>query len=568
MGLRSGGGAALAGVAFGAGAVAGAAAVLAAGLRGPGALLGLVAVAAAAMAAALAAVWLGQRRDTRSGVAAIARRALVLEAIGDGVLVVDRAGVVIEWTPAAERRYGFTAAEAVGKRARELLYVRAAVEGTPDPLATLEAGADRCMVDQVHRRKDGADFEAEVVASALRDGGRISAVVLLVRDVSAQRQTERALRESEQRLGLALAAADADAWDWDRRTGRFFLGEGWAARMGITGALFGRLEDVAVLVHPEDRPRVLELLRRHAAAGRDAIMESEHRMLLADGTVRWVRMLGRATARDPDGAPARYTGTLRDVTESRALRARVEQGDRLASLGTLAAGVAREVERPVAWVAARLASARDALEVPPGEALPRERLPGLRDAVREAAAGTVRVRDIVAALRQFAAPADRAPAPVDVRAELETALGMARHELSQRARLRVDLPDSLPPVVAAPSELGQVFVNLLLHAAREVPEGRAEESELHVAAWAEEGGVAVEISGPGPGVPPDALPHPFDAMAPPRPGAAGDGLGLSIAHAIVSRVGGTIEVEGAPGRGSTFRVRMPAAPGQAAAPPG
>lgn len=555
MGPRSGG-AALAGVAFGAGAIAGAAAMHAAGLRGPGALLGLVAVAAAAMAAILATVWLGQRRDARSGLAATARRALALEAIGDGVLVVDRAGVVREWTPAAERRYGFTAEEAVGKRAQELLYVRGADEGAPDPLAALEAGADRCLVDQVHRRKDGADFEAEVVASALRDGGRLSAVVMLVRDVSAQRRTERALRESEQRLGLALAAADADAWDWDRSSGRFFLGEGWAARMGITGALFGRLEDLAVLVHPEDRPRVLELLRRHGA-GQDGILESEHRMRLADGTVRWVRMLGRATARDAGGAPVRYTGTLRDVTESRALRARVEQGDRLASLGTLAAGVAREVERPVAWVAARLATARDALEAPTPE-----RLPEARDAVREALAGTGRVRDIVAALRQFAAPAERAPAPVDVRAELETALGMARHEISLRARLRADLPESLPQVIAAPSELGQAFVNLLVHVSRGVPEGRAEESELHVAAW-EEDGVVVEISGPGAGVPPEALPHLFDVVAPPGPGAAADGLGLPIAHAIVSRAGGTLEVESAPGRGSAFRVRMPAAPGPA-----
>jgi len=255
------------------------------------------------------------------------------------------------------------------------------------------------------------------------------------------------------------------------------------------------------------------------------------------------------------GRPTRCAGALDGATEEPGLRTRLEQADRMASLGTLAAGIAHELSNPVASVTANLGFIRDELERaaaggPPG-ATPLE----LRQAVDDALSGTSRVRELIARLKQFAAPGQRSRGPVDLRAELGAALGLARHEIARRARLVVDLPDRLPAVVAGATELCQVFVSLLVNAAQAIPEGHAAAHEVRLAARSEAGRVTVEVRDTGAGVPPEALPRVFEPSF-----ATGSGLGLSICRGLVNAAGGTIEIASGLGQGSTFRVVLPASP--------
>jgi CheY-like chemotaxis protein len=221
----------------------------------------------------------------------------------------------------------------------------------------------------------------------------------------------------------------------------------------------------------------------------------------------------------------------------------------MAALGALAAGVAHEINNPLSSVCANL------------DFLVREtaRDPALAEVVGEARDGAERVRDVVRGLRAFSSARASAPGPADVRAELDAAIRLALNEIRHRARLELRLGD-LPLVAAGAHELGQVFLNLLLNAAQAIPEGHAQENVICVEAGrAADGSASIRIRDTGVGIPPHVLERIFEPFYTTKPLGVGMGLGLAIAHRIVTAAGGRIEVETQVGQGTTFHVTLPAA---------
>ena len=266
----------------------------------------------------------------------------------------------------------------------------------------------------------------------------------------------------------------------------------------------------------------------------------------------------------PDVLPGRHLAVLRDVTERRQLHARLALADRMVSVGTLAAGVAHELNNPLAYVNANLAFVAERLprlaqQPQAGGAAGTKLLSQLEDAVRDAREGAERMRVIVRDLRTFSRAEEEKVGPVDLRPVLESCINMAWNEIKHRARLVRDLAP-VRPVTGSEARLGQVFLNLLVNAAQSIPEGRAGENEISVRTRSLEGGrLAVEIRDTGCGIAPENLTRIFDPFYTTKPPGVGTGLGLAICHSIVAAHGGEIEVESVPGRGSTFRVVLPAA---------
>jgi len=196
---------------------------------------------------------------------------------------------------------------------------------------------------------------------------------------------------------------------------------------------------------------------------------------------------------------------LRDVT-LRAERCKLQEqllvSDRMASVGTLAAGVAHEINNPLAVVLANLEMAtRSVSELAKRMALPDD----LEESLKDATDCAERIRDIVRDLKIFSRAEDDRRAPVDTRRVLESTLRMAWNEIRHRARL-VKLYGAVPPVEANESRLGQVFLNLIVNAAQAIPEGHAEANEIRVATrLGPTGGVVVEIADSGCGMPPEVL---------------------------------------------------------------
>lgn len=278
-------------------------------------------------------------------------------------------------------------------------------------------------------------------------------------------------------------------------------------------------------------------------------------------------------------AEGKLTGAVmvfRDVTEQRRLRQQLELNDRLAALGTMAAGVAHEVNNPLSFILGNqqyaiteLSSLLAELSGLP-EAL-REALEGrvheISAALADAQSGAERVRRIVSELGRLARPGVERQDRIDLRKCLDAAIAMTLRELTPRARLVREFGEC-PEVLADDTRITQVFVNLLVNAAHAIAPGRSESNEVRVVTGTFTGGKAyVEIRDTGCGIPKNVIPRVFEPFFTTRALETGTGLGLSVSHGIVQSLRGSIEVESTVGRGSTFRVVLPAADSTKSVPP-
>ncbi len=383
------------------------------------------------------------------------------------------------------------------------------------------------------------------------------------------RRSRQALRLSEERLRLALEATSEIVWDWN------LVDDGishprWAATYGYPEEKTPRTgEELGRFIHPEDAPALGELVKEAVEGKRDAI-EIEHRALAASGEWRWMVGRARVVSRDERGRGLRMVGTCTDIGERRKLAAQLRIADRLASMGALAAGVAHEINNPLAFAMgnvhfaiAALGRADAGLEAgaPPDRL--RLAVAQCREALQEALGGAQRVRDIVRDLKVLSRVEDERRAPLAVAKVVRAALNLAAGEISSRARVVTEI-EEVPPVLASESRLAQVFLNLLVNAAQAVPEGRTEENAITVSVRSgKEHRVVVEVRDTGCGIPPENRRRIFDPFFTTKPPGVGTGLGLAICHGIVSALGGEIDVESEVGRGSTFRVSLPTAAGGA-----
>jgi two-component system NtrC family sensor kinase len=265
------------------------------------------------------------------------------------------------------------------------------------------------------------------------------------------------------------------------------------------------------------------------------------------------------------------------------------QTEKLASLGQLAAGVAHEINNPIAYVTNNLAVIRRdglaALNLLARYTEGRDRLVGgAADLAAELARreqeidldyiqnnlgrmleaslkGLQRVRDIVRNLRDFARLDEAEFKEIDLNSAVQTTIEIIRHELRQRmVRVETDF-QNIPTILGHPGKLNQVFLNLLMNAVQAC----AAEGVIEVRTRAEtDQRVMVEVADNGGGISAEHLPHIFEPFFTTKPVGQGTGLGLSVSYGIVRDHGGSIEVDSVVGRGTTFRIRLPLEPPAAA----
>ena len=254
--------------------------------------------------------------------------------------------------------------------------------------------------------------------------------------------------------------------------------------------------------------------------------------------------------------------------ERRKMQEQLLISDRMASVGTLAAGVAHEINNPLAAVMANLDLAAKGIAALCEELGAPARLEEIVDELSDAREGAERLRQIVRDLKIFSrSTGDEHRGPVNVNRVLESSLRMAWNEIRHRARLIKEYRD-LPPVEGNEARLGQVFLNLIVNAAQAIREGNAEQNCIRISTDIDRdsGRVIVEVRDSGAGIPPENLPRIFDAFFTTKPVGVGTGLGLSICHRIVVGLGGEITVQSQVGKGTTFRVALPRSPADAAVP--
>jgi signal transduction histidine kinase/CheY-like chemotaxis protein len=298
------------------------------------------------------------------------------------------------------------------------------------------------------------------------------------------------------------------------------------------------------------------VLRDNRTASLDTTMvtASNVRRLISDST----------SPVSDDGEPLGAVMVFRDLTDQQHMQRQLEIADRLASLGTMAAGVAHEINNPLAVVVANSDYIRSELDeinlvlrLPGGAADPgiAERVAELAQIQLEISRAGSRISKIISDLKTFSRPTEPASGKADLTSAISWAIRTTAHEFRHRARLVHEIP-ALPQVMGDETRLGQVFVNLLQNAAQAIPPGKVNENEVAIRARVERTRIIVEVRDTGPGIPPATLPRIFEPFFTTKDVGEGTGLGLSVCHGIVTSMGGQIEVESEAGRGALFRVTL------------
>ena len=332
------------------------------------------------------------------------------------------------------------------------------------------------------------------------------------------------------------------------------LSRAWTSTLGWSEAEF-LSRPVIEFVHEDDREAVIRA--RDGLINGVPLIGLVNRYRHKDGSYRWFewRSIGYPERQLVYAVAREITQQKEAEAERERARAQLIIAERMASLGRLAAGVAHEINNPLAFMMTNLRVALEdlgALEGPDGATAE------IREMLVDTLHGAERVRQIVQALQTVADAEVERRTPVELRRAVELALSMVGADIRRRARL-VEVYVTAPPVLADEARLAQAIVSLLLNAIEAIPAGDPMANEIRLATSTDAQGRAVlEIQDSGEGIAPELLERIFEPFFTTKPVGKGTGLGLPIANALITRLGGQIGVSTQVGQGTTFRIALPA----------
>ncbi len=529
-----------------------------------------------------------RRLDLHTIAAAEARYRAVIDNMADAQVICDSHGTILSFNPAAEEIFGYTKDEAIGQSASILL---------PEPLKSrLKSNIDhylqtgqRSNTSQKHEneseavRKDGSLFPVALRFDIFEiDSERFFSV--MIKDITDAKQ----IRERLQRLATAVESAAEGIVILDAESRIQYVNPAFLryTQHSIEELQGRRASDISA---PEADPEKISALREAMACGETwsgilNIRRPDGRLHSEETTVSPIR--------DPaSGRITNYVSVIRDVTERIQMEQQLRQAQKLESIGQLAAGIAHEINTPTQYVSdntvflqrafaglmdavaagnALLATARtgqvddDAITTAEA-AFKKAKLDFLQKQVppafEQSLEGLEQVSRIVSAMKEFSHPAQDKTG-LDLNRAIQSTITVASSEWKYVAEMHTEFDESLPHVPCLPGEFNQVILNIIVNAAHAIGDvvgdgadgrGQITVTTRHVDDYAE-----IRIGDTGAGMSEDVRARIFDAFFTTKEVGKGTGQGLAIAYnVIVDKHDGTIDVESAPGAGTTFVIRLP-----------
>jgi two-component system, LuxR family, sensor kinase FixL len=487
----------------------------------------------------------------------------VLDAAVDAIIVIDHDGMIEEFSRAAERVFGYAAAEVIGQNVR--LLMPAPYQGEHDGYMRryMETGQPRIIGigrEVQARRRDGSTFPCDLAVGRVR-GTEPPRFIGFIRDITARKEADERLRRSEAELQLAQELANLGNYVMhpDGRTADYFSPQLYRI-LGVASddPSVGREEFFGRWVHPGDRQRVLDAFA-HMDAGQ-APLDIEYQVVLPDGSVKHLHHIAQALL-GPDGRIAKHVGTIHDITdrrraedEARVLQERLTHFSRLSTMGEMAAGLAHEINQPLSAIATYAQACQRLIRDPghdPADVL---------SALEQINAQALRAGEVIRRLRNFVKNREVKREPVNCSRLLEDLRTLAETDARlHNIRLRLDCEEPLPTVQADPIQLQQVVLNLVrnaIDAMAEVPEDRRE--VILATRMAADREVEITVTDQGTGLAAEATQHLFNPFFTTK--AGGTGLGLAISRSIVRAHGGRLWHTSNDVCGVSFHFTLPVSP--------
>ncbi len=509
--------------------------------------------------------------DARQALAASeARMHALLEAAVDGIISIDERGTVQTINPAAERLFGYGADEVIGQNVKMLM---------PSPyreehdgyLARYLATGEKKIIgigrEVVGLRKDGTMFPMDLSVAEARVGGE-RVFLGIVRDATERKRAEDRFRLVVESAPNAIVMVNPEGRIVlvNAQTEKFFGYDreeliGQPVEMLVPERFRARHPDyrASFLASPQARPmgvgRDLYGLRKDRSEfpveiGLNPIQTGEGLLILSAIVDITERKRGEAAVRKSKTDLEEALTELQAKSEEvKSTTQQLWQAAKLASVGELAAGIAHELNNPLATVALRIESV---LRRTPADDPRRQALEIIEQESK-------RMGELVSSLLQFSRRGEEKISTVDIPQELTKAVELIQHHLRKRLVTVVqELAEDTPPVYADRQKLRQVFLNLLTNAADAMPEGgtltlRTAPARLDSGAP----GVRIEFSDTGVGIPPEHLEKVMDPFFTTKDEGHGTGLGLAICRRIVQESRGTIDILSEVGKGTTVRIVLP-----------
>jgi PAS domain S-box-containing protein len=495
-----------------------------------------------------------------------ARFAAIVESSEDAIISKDLNGIITSWNASAERLFGYTEKEAVG-RPITMLMPPARVDEEALILGRIRRGEPVDHYETIRQRKDGTLVDISLTVSPIRDSaGNVVGASKIARDISARKRNEEALRDSEERYRSLVSVITDVPWISDA-SGAFatpqphwsdYTGQTWQDLRG-----HGWMD----ALHPDDRDEMARAWVQARSAG--AVYESRGRLWHA-ASKEFRSVLARATPlRDRAGVVREWVGTYTDVEDqvrakdrlqtqleerTSALReslGKLHDSQRLVALGNLAAGLGHDIANMVLPIRARLAIIEQACAT--------DEARGDVEAIGQTLA---HLTSLSAGLRLMALDPARNRASTDA-TDLELwwteAEGVMRASLPRTITLSGTVEPGLS-VVMPRHQLTQAVFNLVRNAAEAIADASSGLVKVEArSVTAEDGRRRVEIAvvDNGPGLSPEALARCFEPYFSTKGRSIATGMGLAMVRGLVESAGGSVSVRSEPGSGATFTITLP-----------
>jgi len=459
----------------------------------------------------------------------------------DAIISLDLKGIIRLWNQGAERIYGHGAQEMVG-RSIEVIVPDHSRQELQERLRRIGSEGSPEVFQGKRQCKDGRVTPVLATWSLIRDEeGRPRAISLIEKDVSELYRMEDTIRESRKKLWGVIDGITDFLYVVDKDHRICQINRAYATYLRQSPqSVVGRICYESLRGQGEPCPDCMlgEVLEK------GGLVRSEREEMASDGQAR-IWEVSAFPVLMGSGEVIQVIHQLKDISEKKWMESQMLRQEKLASLGELAAGVAHEINNPLASLSIY------------NELLRRKQ--GLDEEAQKyiwaMEENADRIAKIVRGLLDFSRPASRDLRPLYLQEVIKNSLGiLERHSLFRDIEIDCEVSEDLPPVRGDHLELEQVFLNLILNASQSMPKG----GHLWIKAKPAQGSfLEVSVRDTGSGISPKLLPRIFDPFFTTKPAGKGTGLGLSVVRRIIENYQGRIWVESELEKGSTFTFTLP-----------